>query len=71
MVKHSLIFAASASLITTVVALDAQLVGTWSTKSAQVLTGPVCNFLEADEDRNSECRDKGYSKLTFYFAGLL
>lgn len=38
------LLAATAYLISTVtaVAIDPQLVGTWTTKSAQVLTGPVC-----------------------------
>lgn len=38
---------AGASLLTSVSAatIDTQLVGTWSTKSAKVLTGPVCSIL--------------------------
>lgn len=38
---HSLLLT-SAYLLSPVFAIDAQLAGTWSTKSAKVLTGPVC-----------------------------
>jgi hypothetical protein len=44
MVTRSLqsILAVVACLISAVTAINPQLVGTWSTKSAKVLTGPVC-----------------------------
>lgn len=53
---------ASAYLIGSTAAIDTQLVGTWSTKSAKVITGPVCTILKSgDGDRKSvasPCKDQ-------------
>lgn len=45
-----LLLAAGAYLISTVTAIDPQLVGTWTTKSAKVITGPVC-FMDCNDDK--------------------
>jgi hypothetical protein len=41
---QSLLLAGTYLICSTTAQIDTQLVGTWSTKSAKVLTGPVCFY---------------------------
>lgn len=67
---RSLLLAGLASTATA--QIDNQLVGTWSTKSAKVLTGPVCSFLflEFERIRDDQFRTPQANRDSEYRASI-